>query len=99
VHGKLLASDPDRRYYDPYGNPVGTSDISDQIEALYTRVRPITDTLKELRAESCKVILRIILYLSSRDQQGAGFAINDRLLQWMVEVGVAFVDVEQYILE
>jgi len=77
----------------------GTSDadITELIESLYTRARPITERLKELKAEGCTVALRLILRLSPGDPYGAGFAVNRELIEWLNDAGIEFVDVDQYI--
>jgi hypothetical protein len=74
------------------------SDISILLDSLYARVLPITESLKALKNEGCKIILRIILYLSANDQQGADFVIGRPLVEWLDAVGADFVDVDQYII-
>jgi len=77
----------------------GTSDadITELVESLYARARPITDKLRELKAEGCTVALSLILRLSPADPYGAGFAVSRELLEWLNDAGIEFVDVDQYI--
>jgi Domain of unknown function (DUF4279) len=76
-----------------------SSDISLLIEALYARALPFTRQLKDLSSQDCKVILRIVLYLSANDEHGAGFVISQPILEWMNLIGIDFVDVDQYVVE
>lgn len=77
----------------------GTSDadITELIESIYARARPITEKLRELKGEGCTVALRLILRLSPADPYGAGFAVSRELLEWLNDAGMEFVDVDQYI--
>jgi hypothetical protein len=79
----------------------GTSDadITELIESLCARARPITGTLRELKDEGCAVILRLVLRLSPADHNGPGFAIGREIIEWLNEAGIEFIDVDQYIFE
>jgi hypothetical protein len=75
------------------------ADISDLIESLHARALPITRALMALKDEGCTVILRLALHLSPVDRNGAGFAMDRKIIEWLNEAGIEFIDVDQYIFE
>lgn len=79
----------------------GTSDadITDLIESLHVRALPITGTLRALKDEDCAIILRLILRLSPADPHGAGFAVSRNIMGWLNDVGIEFIDVDQYVFQ
>jgi hypothetical protein len=79
----------------------GTSDadITELIESLRARALPITGALRALSDEGCTVILSLILRLSPGDPDGAGFAVNRELIEWLNDAGIEFFDVDQYIFQ
>jgi hypothetical protein len=86
-------------HWELYEDGTSSSDISELLGRLYSRIRLGTEVLKAMKADGCKVILRLVMYLSPGDEQGAGFVVSEELLNWINEVGVDFVDVDQYIIE
>jgi hypothetical protein len=75
------------------------ADISELIEALYRRALPLSEALGKLKNEGCGIVFSVVLRLSSTDERGAGFAVPAEIMKWMGEIGVAALDVDQYIME
>ena len=76
-----------------------TADISALLESLYNRISPVRQAMQELRNDGCRIILRIILYVSPTDPEGSGFVIAGEFIKWLSDVGVNFIDVDQYVVE
>jgi hypothetical protein len=73
------------------------SDISELLERLYERSRSLARPLTELRADGCKLILRIVLHLLPEDTGATGFVIDGSYITWLASVGIDFIDVDQYV--
>jgi hypothetical protein len=76
-----------------------SADLSELLDNLFGRSRTLEMPLKQLKAEGCTVILRIVMRLSPNDPHGAGYAIDGSMISWLAGVGVDFIDVDQYLYE
>ncbi|WP_130345885.1 DUF4279 domain-containing protein [Herbihabitans rhizosphaerae] len=71
-------------------------DVSELIVRLYERISPAIAVLRSLKeVVDLGVLLRVVIYASSEDPIGPGFAVDATVLQSLVSVG-ARLDIDLY---
>jgi hypothetical protein len=73
-----------------------TVDVSELLQRILIRLLPIKDEILSLKNDGCRVIMSLILYLSSSDPVGSGFILSEELIKFLADVGIV-LEVDQYV--
>jgi hypothetical protein len=73
-----------------------SADISALIDALFTRVQPVAEGVRQLRDRGCRVIVSVVLYVAPGDPTGSGFSLGATNIEFLSSTGAEF-EVDQYI--
>jgi hypothetical protein len=71
-------------------------DVSELLRRILIRLLPIKDEIIALKNDGCRVIMSLILYLSSSDPVGSGFVLSEEFVKFLADVGVV-LEVDQYV--